>query len=45
MTLRVQSQLVVLDVRVAIKAGHMVTNLSRDDFQVSENGLAGDSKF
>jgi len=38
MTLRVQSQLVVLDVVVADKAGHMVTNLSRDDFQVSENG-------
>jgi VWFA-related protein len=37
-TLRVQSQLVILDVVVTDKAGHLVTNLSRDDFEVSENG-------
>jgi VWFA-related protein len=37
-TLRVQSQLVVLDVVVTDKAGNLVTNLSRDDFEVSENG-------
>jgi len=38
-TLRVQSQLVVLDVVVTDKAGNLVTNLSRDDFEVSENGV------
>jgi VWFA-related protein len=37
-TLKVQSQLVVLDVVVTDKAGHLVANLSRDDFEVSENG-------
>ncbi len=37
-TLRVQSQLVVLDVVVTDKTGNLVTNLSRDDFKVSENG-------
>jgi VWFA-related protein len=39
-TLKVQSQLVVLDVVVTDKAGRLVTNLSRDDFQISENGVA-----
>src|ERR1700677_824142 len=38
-TLRVQSQLVVLDVVVTDKAGNLVTNLGRDDFEVSENGV------
>ena len=38
-TLRVQSQLVVLDVVVTDEAGHLVTNLGRDDFEVSENGV------
>jgi VWFA-related protein len=38
-TLRVQSQLVVLDVVVTDKAGNPVTNLSRNDFEVSENGV------
>jgi len=42
MTLKVQSQLVVLDVVVTDKAGHLVTNLSRDDFQVTENGTLQD---
>jgi VWFA-related protein len=41
-TLKVQSQLVVLDVVVTDKAGHVVSNLSRDDFQVSENGVPQD---
>jgi VWFA-related protein len=41
-TLRVQSQLVVLDVVVTDKAGHLVTNLTRDDFAVSENGVPQD---
>jgi len=39
-TLTVQSQLVVLDVVVTDKAGRLVTNLSRDDFEVSENGVS-----
>ncbi len=38
-TLRVQSQLVVLDVVVTDQAGNVVTNLNRDDFDVSENGV------
>jgi VWFA-related protein len=38
-TLRVQSQLVVLDVVVTDKTGNLVTNLSRNDFDVSENGV------
>jgi VWFA-related protein len=38
-TLTVQSQLVVLDVVVTDKAGHLVTNLTKDDFAVSENGV------
>ena len=38
-TLRVQSQLVVLDVVVTDKAGHLITNLNREDFQVSESGV------
>jgi VWFA-related protein len=38
-TLRVQSQLVVLDVVVTNQTGNLVTNLSRDDFKVSENGI------
>jgi VWFA-related protein len=36
-TLRVQSQLVVLDVVVTDKAGNFVPNLNCDDFAVSEN--------
>jgi VWFA-related protein len=36
--LRVQSQLVILDFVVTDKAGHLVTNLSRDDSEVSEDG-------
>ena len=39
LTLRVQSQLVVLDVVVTDKAGHVVTNLTQDDFEVAENGV------
>lgn len=42
--LRVQSQLVVLDIVVTDKAGHLVTNLSRDDFEVSENGVPQEIK-
>jgi len=38
-TLKVQSQLVVLDVVVTDKSGNLVANLNRDDFQVSENGV------
>jgi VWFA-related protein len=38
-TLKVQSQLVVLDVVITDKAGNLVTNLSRDEFKVSENGV------
>jgi VWFA-related protein len=38
-TLTVQSQLVVLDVVVTNQTGNLVTNLSRDDFSVSENGV------
>lgn len=41
-TLKVQSQLVVLDVVVTDKAGHLVTNLTRDDFTISENGVPQD---
>jgi VWFA-related protein len=41
-TLKVQSQLVTLDVVVTDKAGHLVTNLTRDDFTVSENGAPQD---
>jgi VWFA-related protein len=41
-TLTVQSQLVVLDVVVTDKAGHLVTNLTKDDFAVSENGVPQD---
>jgi VWFA-related protein len=41
-TLKVQSQLVVLDVVVTDKAGNLVTNLHRDDFEVLENGVAQD---
>jgi VWFA-related protein len=41
-TLKVQSQLVILDVVVTDKAGHLVTNLTRDDFAVSENGVSQD---
>jgi VWFA-related protein len=37
-TLTIQSQLVVLDVVITDKAGHLVTNLTQDDFTVSENG-------
>jgi VWFA-related protein len=33
---------VVLDVVVTDKAGHLVTHLTRDDFSVSENGVAQD---
>jgi VWFA-related protein len=35
----VRSQLVILDVVVTDKAGNLVTNLSRDDFEVLENGV------
>jgi VWFA-related protein len=38
-TLKVESQLVILDVVVTDKAGNLVANLSRDDFEVSENGV------
>ena len=38
-TLKVQSQLVVLDVVVTDKAGNLVSNLNRDDFEVLENGV------
>jgi VWFA-related protein len=38
-TLRVQSQLVVLDIVVTDQRGNLVTNLSRDDFKVSEKGV------
>jgi VWFA-related protein len=38
-TLKVQSQLVVLDVVVSDKADNLVSNLNRDDFEVSENGV------
>lgn len=38
-TLRVQSQLVVLDVVVTDKSGKVVTNLTQDDFEVTENGV------
>ncbi len=41
-TLKLQSQLVVLDVVVTDKAGHLVTNLTRDDFTASENGMPQD---
>jgi VWFA-related protein len=37
-TLTVQSQLVVLDVVVTDKSDHLVTNLTKDDFEVTENG-------
>jgi VWFA-related protein len=39
-TLKVQSQLVILDVVVTDKAGNLVTNLNRDDFEITENGVA-----
>ncbi len=38
-TLKVQSQLVVLDGVVTDKAGNLVSNLNRDDFEVLENGI------
>ena len=37
--LKVQSQLVILDVVVTDQAGNVVTNLSRNDFEVFENGI------
>ncbi|MBS1813437.1 MAG: VWA domain-containing protein [Acidobacteria bacterium] len=36
-TLKVQSQVVVLDVVVTDKSGNVVNNLSRDDFEIYEN--------
>jgi VWFA-related protein len=41
-TLKLQTQLVVLDVVVTDKAGRVITNLTKDDFQVSENGAVQD---
>jgi VWFA-related protein len=38
-TLKVQSQLVILDLVVTDKAGNLVPDLNRDDFDVSENGV------
>jgi len=38
-TLTVQSQLVVLDIVVTDKSDRLVTNLTKDDFEVSENGV------
>lgn len=38
-TLKVQSQLVVLDIVVTDHAGNVVTNLGRDDFEVFEDGV------
>jgi VWFA-related protein len=39
-TIRVQSQLVVLDVVVTDEKGNVVTDLRREDFSVYENGVA-----
>ena len=41
-TLRVQSQLVVLDVVVTDAQGSVVTNLDRSDFSIYQNGAAQD---